>query len=401
MNKIMNKRIYLSLAHMSGCEQDFIKQAFDTNWVVPLGPNVDAFEKSLEQFLIENSDNCQLSIVNCQLNRSVVALSSGTAALHLGLVQLGVKPGDEVICQSFTFAASANPIAYQGATPVFVDSEADTWNMSPVLLEEAIKDRFRKTGKYPKAIIPVHLYGMPAKMDEIMAIANRYEIPVLEDAAEALGSEFKERKCGTFGEFGVLSFNGNKMITTSGGGALICRTEEQAERVMFYATQARENAPHYQHTRIGYNYRMSNICAGIGRGQMTVLDEHIARRRAIHSLYTRLLRAIPGITVQQNPAPEFNSNFWLTCIQVDPEKAGFTREDIRLHLADENIETRPLWKPMHLQPVFSQSPFYGDGTSEKLFDTGLCLPSGSSLTDEDIHRVVEEIRRVWSVSQVK
>lgn len=401
MNKIMNKRIYLSLAHMSGCEQDFIKQAFDTNWVVPLGPNVDAFEKSLEQFLIENSDNCQLSIVNCQLNHSVVALSSGTAALHLGLVQLGVKPGDEVICQSFTFAASANPIAYQGATPVFVDSEADTWNMSPVLLEEAIKDRFRKTGKYPKAIIPVHLYGMPAKMDEIMAIANRYEIPVLEDAAEALGSEFKERKCGTFGEFGVLSFNGNKMITTSGGGALICRTEEQAERVMFYATQARENAPHYQHTRIGYNYRMSNICAGIGRGQMTVLDEHIARRRAIHSLYTRLLRAIPGITVQQNPAPEFNSNFWLTCIQVDPEKAGFTREDIRLHLADENIETRPLWKPMHLQPVFSQSPFYGDGTSEKLFDTGLCLPSGSSLTDEDIHRVVEEIRRVWSMSQVK
>lgn len=401
MNKIMNKRIYLSLAHMSGCEQDFIKQAFDTNWVVPLGPNVDAFEKSLEQFLIENSDNCQLSIVNCQLNRSVVALSSGTAALHLGLVQLGVKPGDEVICQSFTFAASANPIAYQGATPVFVDSEADTWNMSPVLLEEAIKDRFRKTGKYPKAIIPVHLYGMPAKMDEIMAIANRYEIPVLEDAAEALGSEFKERKCGTFGEFGVLSFNGNKMITTSGGGALICRTEEQAERVMFYATQARENAPHYQHTRIGYNYRMSNICAGIGRGQMTVLDEHIARRRAIHSLYTRLLRAIPGITVQQNPAPEFNSNFWLTCIQVDPEKAGFTREDIRLHLADENIETRPLWKPMHLQPVFSQSPFYGDGTSEKLFDTGLCLPSGPSLTDEDIHRVVEEIRRVWSMSLVK
>lgn len=397
----MNSKIYLSLAHMSGCEQDFIKQAFDTNWVVPLGPNVDAFEKSLEQFLIENSDNCQLSIVNCQLNRSVVALSSGTAALHLGLVQLGVKPGDEVICQSFTFAASANPIAYQGATPVFVDSEADTWNMSPVLLEEAIKDRFRKTGKYPKAIIPVHLYGMPAKMDEIMAIANRYEIPVLEDAAEALGSEFKERKCGTFGEFGVLSFNGNKMITTSGGGALICRTEEQAERVMFYATQARENAPHYQHTRIGYNYRMSNICAGIGRGQMTVLDEHIARRRAIHSLYTRLLRAIPGITVQQNPAPEFNSNFWLTCIQVDPEKAGFTREDIRLHLADENIETRPLWKPMHLQPVFSQSPFYGDGTSEKLFDTGLCLPSGPSLTDEDIHRVVEEIRRVWSMSLVK
>lgn len=373
----MNKRIYLSLAHMSGREQDFIKEAFDTNWVVPLGPNVDNFEKDLSGYIKEE----------CH----VVALSAGTAALHLGLVELGVKPGDEVICQSFTFAASANPIAYQGATPVFVDSEADTWNMSPEWLEKALVYRLKETGKLPKAIIPVHLYGMPAKMDEIMRIAALFDVPVLEDAAEALGSEYQGRKCGTFGKFAALSFNGNKMITTSGGGALVCRNKEDAERTMFYATQARDNAPHYQHTCIGYNYRMSNICAGIGRGQMTVLDEHIARRRAIHSLYTELLRDIPGITVQQNPAPEFDSNFWLTCILVNPEVAGFTREDIRLHLADENIETRPLWKPMHLQPVFSQAPFYGDGTSEKLFETGLCLPSGPSLTDEDIHRVVEAI----------
>lgn len=373
----MNSKIYLSLAHMSGHEQDFIKEAFDTNWVVPLGPNVDNFEKDLSGFIKEE--------------RHVVALSAGTAALHLGLVELGVKPGDEVICQSFTFAASANPIAYLGATPVFVDSEADTWNMSPEWLEKALVYRLKETGKLPKAIIPVHLYGMPAKMDEIIKIAALFDVPVLEDAAEALGSEYQGRKCGTFGRFAALSFNGNKMITTSGGGALVCSNKEDAERTMFYATQAREKAPHYQHEHIGYNYRMSNICAGIGRGQMTVLDEHIARRRAIHSLYTELLRDIPGITVQQNPAPEFDSNFWLTCILVDPEVAGFTREDIRLHLANENIETRPLWKPMHLQPVFSQAPFYGDGTSEKLFETGLCLPSGPSLTDEDIHRVVEAI----------
>ena len=373
----MRKKIWLSLAHMSGREQDFIKEAFDTNWVVPLGPNVDNFEKDLSEYVRENSH--------------IVALSAGTAALHLGLIQLGVGTGDEVICQSFTFAASANPIAYLGATPVFVDSEADTWNMSPEWLEKALVYRLKETGKLPKAIIPVHLYGMPAKMDEIMKIAALFDVPVLEDAAEALGSEYRRRKCGTFGRFAALSFNGNKMITTSGGGALVCSNKEDAERTMFYATQAREKAPHYQHEHIGYNYRMSNICAGIGRGQMTVLDEHIARRRAIHSLYTELLRDIPGITVQQNPAPEFDSNFWLTCILVDPEVAGFTREDIRLHLANENIETRPLWKPMHLQPVFSQAPFYGDGTSEKLFETGLCLPSGPSLTDEDIHRVVEAI----------
>ena len=374
----MNKRIYLSLAHMGGREQDFIKEAFDTNWVVPLGPNVDAFEKALAEYL---QADCQ-----------VVALSAGTAALHLGLILLGVKPGDEVICQSFTFAASANPISYLEAKPVFVDSEADTWNMDPVLLEEAIKDRMRKTGKLPKAIIPVHLYGMPAKMDRICEIARRYDIPVLEDAAEALGSELNGERCGTFGELAALSFNGNKMITTSGGGALVCRTEEEAKMTKFYATQARDNAPHYQHTHIGYNYRMSNICAGIGRGQMFVLDEHIARRRAIHKLYTELLADVEGVTVMQNPSEEYNSNFWLTCILVDPKKAGMTREDIRLKLDAHNIESRPLWKPMHLQPIFVDAPFYGNGTSEQLFDIGLCLPSGPTLTDEDIRTVVECIK---------
>ena len=371
----MDKRIYLCLAHMSGKEQDFIREAFDTNWVVPLGPNVNAFEEELKHFVGQNKE--------------VVALSAGTAAIHLGLIQLGVGVGDEVICQSFTFCASANPVAYQGATPVFIDSEEDTWNMDPALLEEAIKDRIAQTGKKPKAILPVHLYGMPARIDEICAIASKYDIPVLEDAAEALGSEFKGQKCGTFGTFGVLSFNGNKMITTSGGGALIVPDEAAKKQTMFYATQAREPFPHYQHEKIGYNYRMSNICAGIGRGQMFVLDEHIARRRAIHLLYTELLKDMPGIEVQRNPSEDFNSNFWLTCILIDPEKAGFTREDVRLHLADENIETRPLWKPMHLQPVFKQSPFYGDGTSERLFERGLCLPSGPTLTDDDICRVVE------------
>ena len=305
-----------------------------------------------------------------------------------------MKPGDEVICQSFTFAASANPISYLEAKPVFVDSEKDTWNMDPVLLEEAIKDRLRKTGKLPKAIIPVHLYGMPAKMDEIMDIAGRYGIPVLEDAAEALGSELNGRKCGTFGELAALSFNGNKMITTSGGGALVCRTEEEARQTKFYATQARDAAPHYQHTHIGYNYRMSNICAGIGRGQMYVLEDHIARRRAIHSLYVDLLKDVAGITVMENPDSRFASNFWLTCILVDPKLAGKSREDIRLRLDSENIETRPLWKPMHLQPVFTDAPFYGNGTSERLFDIGLCLPSGPTLTDEDIRRVVDTIRKM-------
>ena len=372
---------------MGGREQEFIQEAFDTNWVVPLGPNVNAFEKALRDFLIENG---KLKVEN--EGKQVVALSAGTAALHLGLILLGVGEGDEVICQSFTFSASANPIAYLGATPVFVDSEVDTWNMDPVLLEEAIKDRVEKIGRLPKAIIPVHLYGMPGKLDAILEVANRYKIPVLEDSAEALGSEYKGRKCGTFGEYAALSFNGNKIITTSGGGALVCPNEERAKRALFYATQAREQAPHYQHEKIGYNYRMSNICAGIGRGQMFVLDEHIARRRAIHDLYVKLLAGVKGVKVMCQPeGGDFNSNYWLTCITVDPEEAGFTRENVRLALDEDNIESRPLWKPMHLQPVFKDAPFYGNGTSERLFEIGLCLPSGPTLTDEDIERVTKVI----------
>ena len=386
----MKSRIWLSLAHMSGREQEFIQEAFDTNWVVPLGPNVNAFEKSLRDFLIGDG-GLQIEIEGMR----IVALSAGTAALHLGLILLGVQPGDEVICQSFTFAASANPIAYLEATPVFVDSEKETWNMDPVLLEEAIKERLEKTGKLPKAIIPVHLYGMPGKMDEVMEVANCYGIPVLEDSAEALGSEYKGRKCGTFGEYGVLSFNGNKMITTSGGGALICPNEEKAKRALFYATQAREQAPHYQHEKIGYNYRMSNICAGIGRGQMFVLDEHVTRRRAIHDLYVKLLAGVKGVKVMCQPEGEgFNSNYWLTCITVEPEEAGFTREDVRLALDEENIESRPLWKPMHLQPVFKDAPYYGNGTSERLFEIGLCLPSGPTLTDEDVERVTKVVKQL-------
>ena len=386
----MKDRIWLSLAHMCGREQEFIQEAFDTNWVVPLGPNVNAFEKALRDFLIENG---KLKVEN--EGKQVVALSAGTAALHLGLILLGVGEGDEVICQSFTFSASANPIAYLGATPVFVDSERETWNMDPVLLEEAIKDRVEKIGRLPKAIIPVHLYGMPGKLDEILEVANRYKIPVLEDSAEALGSEYKGRKCGTFGEYAALSFNGNKMITTSGGGALVCPSEERAKRALFYATQAREQAPHYQHEKIGYNYRMSNICAGIGRGQMFVLDEHIARRRAIHDLYVKLLAGVKGVKVMCQPeGGDFNSNYWLTCITVDPEEAGFTREDVRLALDADNIESRPLWKPMHLQPVFKDAPFYGNGTSERLFEIGLCLPSGPTLTDEDIERVTKVVRQL-------
>ena len=386
----MKSRIWLSLAHMSGREQEFIQEAFDTNWVVPLGPNVNAFEESLRDFLIGNG-NFQIE----NKRKRIVALSAGTAAFHLGLILSGVQPGDEVICQSFTFAASANPIAYLEATPVFVDSEKETWNMDPVLLEEAIKDRLEKTGRLPKAIIPVHLYGMPVKMDEVMEVANRYGIPVLEDSAEALGSEYKGRKCGTFGEYGVLSFNGNKMITTSGGGALICPNEEKAKRALFYATQAREQAPHYQHEKIGYNYRMSNICAGIGRGQMFVLDEHVARRREIHDLYVKLLAGVKGVKVMCQPEGEgFDSNYWLTCITVEPEEAGFTRENVRLALDADNIESRPLWKPMHLQPVFKDAPYYGNGTSKRLFEIGLCLPSGPTLTDEDIVRVSLVIKKL-------
>ena len=374
MNK---KKIWLSLAQMGGEEQRFIQQAFDDNYVVPLGPNVNGFEEDLEKYL--------------DLDIQVVALSSGTAAIHLALIQLGVKAGDEVICQSFTFAASANPIAYLGAKPVFIDSETETWNMSPHFLRQAIEDRISKTGKIPKAIIPVHLYGMPAKMDEIMAIAKEYNIPVLEDAAEALGARYKEKKCGTFGQFACLSFNGNKMITTSGGGALVCKTEEEAQRTMFFATQARDNAPHYQHSHIGYNYRLSNVCAGIGRGQMLVLDNHVARRREINNLYREFLKDVPGLSFHTNPNEDFKSNYWLTCIVIDPAIAGFTREDVRLKMDSENIESRPLWKPMHLQPVFKDAPFYGDSTAERLFEDGLCLPSGPGLTDEDIERVASVI----------
>ncbi len=368
------KKILLSLPHMSGFEQQFIQEAFDTNWVVPLGPNVDGFERDLQGYL--GGD------------KHIVALSSGTAAIHLGLIQLGVRPGDDVICQSFTFAASANPIKYLGANPVFIDSEPDNWNMSPEFLEVAIKDRIAVTGKKPRAIIPVHLYGMPARMDRILEVAQRYDIPVLEDAAEALGSKYKGQFCGTFGEFACLSFNGNKIITTSGGGALVCRSADEAGVTKFLATQARDNAPHYQHSHIGYNYRLSNICAGIGRGQMLVLDQHIAARRAINNKYREMLKSAPGISFLENPNSDFESNMWLTCIIVDSEKAGYTREDLRLRMEAGNIETRPLWKPMHLQPVFAEYPFYGDGTSERLFTNGLCLPSHPALSEGDLARVV-------------
>ncbi|WP_276803598.1 DegT/DnrJ/EryC1/StrS family aminotransferase [Odoribacter laneus] len=375
----MDKRIYLCLAHMSGKEQDFIKEAFETNWVVPLGPNVNAFEEALESFVGEN--------------KRIVALSAGTAAIHLALIQLGVQPGDEVICQSFTFCASANPVTYVGAIPVFVDSEETTWNMSPILLEKAIQDRIVKTGKKPKAIIPVHLYGMPAKMDEICAIAEKYEIPVVEDAAEALGSEYKRRKCGTFGTYGALSFNGNKMITTSGGGALIVPDEAAKKQTLFYATQAREPFPYYQHEHIGYNYRMSNICAGIGCGQMTVLEKHIAHHRHVHALYEQAFADIEGITLKSNPAKEFDANYWLCTILIDPVVTGFDYEELRVALDAKGIETRPLWKPMHLQPVFAHNPCYIDGTAEKLFNKGLCIPAGPFVTDEDVAYIVNEIRK--------
>lgn len=377
------KHIHLSLAHMSGKEEEFIHEAFLTNWVVPLGPNVDRFENDLAVWLGEKSAS----------PLHVVALSSGTAAIHLALVMLGVGPGDEVICQSFTFAASANPIVYQGATPVFVDSEPGTWNMDPELLRQAIDDRLRATSKLPKAIIPVHLYGTPARMDEINSVASAYGIPVVEDAAEALGSEYNGSYCGTFGTYGALSFNGNKMITTSGGGALICPDEESARRVKFYATQARENFPYYQHEQIGYNYRLSNISAGIGRGQMYVLNEHIARRRAIHELYVEKLKNTPGITVMQ-PRSNVNlhPNYWLSTILVNPQEAGFTYQELSARLTAADIESRPLWKPMHLQPVFVKAPAYVNGVSEALFAQGLCLPSGPMVTDEDVDRIVEIIK---------
>lgn len=377
------KHIHLSLAHMSGKEEEFIHEAFLTNWVVPLGPNVNGFENDLAAWLGEKSAS----------PLHVVALSSGTAAIHLALVMLGVGPGDEVICQSFTFAASANPIVYQGATPVFVDSEPGTWNMDPELLRQAIDDRLRATGKLPKAIIPVHLYGTPARMDEINSVASAYGIPVVEDAAEALGSEYNGSYCGTFGTYGALSFNGNKMITTSGGGALICPDEESARRVKFYATQARENFPYYQHEQIGYNYRLSNISAGIGRGQMYVLDEHIARRRAIHALYVEKLKNTPGITVMQPRSNvDLHPNYWLSTMLVNPQEAGFTYQELSARLTAADIESRPLWKPMHLQPVFAKAPAYVNGVSEALFAQGLCLPSGPMVTDKDVNRIVEIIK---------
>lgn len=370
-----SERIMLSRVHLSGTEQKYIDEAFADDWVVPLGPHVDQFEHRLEKYIGA---------------QSVVALSAGTAAIHLGLVLLGVGRGDEVICQSMTFAASCNPIVYQGATPVFVDSEADTMNMDPVMLERAIIERYRITGRYPKAIIPVHLYGMPAKIDEILAIANSYGIPVLEDAAEALGSEFEGRKCGTFGTFGVLSFNGNKMITTSGGGALVCPDAEAAGRAKFYATQARENRPYYYHETIGYNYRLSNISAAIGCGQMDVIDERVTRRRRIHDLYASLLSDCPQVKVQNNPDGRFDSNFWLTTIALGDETHK-SADDLRMYLAADNIESRLLWRPMHMQPVFADAPYYGGDVAERLFDHGLCLPSGSSLTDDDISRVARRI----------
>lgn len=380
------ERIYLCLAHMSGKEQQYIQEAFDTNWVVPLGPNVNAFEEDLAAFVNKKDGT--------PLNKDVVALSAGTAAVHLALIMLGVGKGDEVICQSFTFAASANPIVYLGASPVFVDSEPDTYNMDPQLLEDAIKDRIAKTGKKPKAIIPVYLYGMPAKIDEIMEIARRYEIPVLEDAAEGFGSRYKGQVCGTFGTYGVMSFNGNKMITTSGGGALICPDTEAKKRVMFYATQAREPYPYYQHERIGYNYRMSNICAGIGRGQMTVADEHIKHHQWVHEQYVQRLGDVDGLIVHCAPEDEMQSNYWLSTIRFEDGKHVISDDLLPFaeRLSEANIETRPLWKPMHLQPVYKDAPAYTNGVSEHLFKSGLCLPSGPCVREAELDYIVKKIK---------
>ena len=407
------KRILLCLAHMSGHEMKFIQEAFDTNWVVPLGPNVNGFEKDLEQYMGQN--------------KRVVALSAGTAAVHLALIACGVGPGDEVIVQTFTFCASSHPITYLGATPVFVDSESETWNMSPELLEETIKDRIAKTGRKPKAIIPVYLYGMPGKIEELLAVASRYDIPVIEDAAEGFGSRYNGQMVGTFGRFGVLSFNGNKMITTSGGGALVCPDEESYNRIMYFATQARESYPYYQHTEIGYNYRMSNICAGIGRGQMMILDEHIKHHQHIAEHYREAFKQVDGIEFHDNPDVKMSSNFWLNTITIAPDvkvkgqenayktivkgavggAAGVVHQALTAHtdcepndnveamrvcLDANNIESRPLWKPMHKQPVYKDAPAYINGVSESLFRQGLCLPSGPMVTDDDVARIVSTIK---------
>ncbi|MRM97114.1 DegT/DnrJ/EryC1/StrS family aminotransferase [Riemerella anatipestifer] len=375
----MKTKLSLSSPHMSGAELLYVEKAFQENYVSTLGQNIELFEDKLRVWLGENI--------------FPVALNTGTAALHLALIILGVKAGDEVICQSMTFSASANPIAYQGAIPVFIDSEKETWNMCPLALEEAIKDRLSK-GKKPKAIIVVHLYGMPAKMDELMAVASKYEIPIIEDAAEALGSSYKGQKCGTFGEMSILSFNGNKIITTSGGGALICKTSEQKEKAVFLSTQARDNAPHYQHSEIGYNYRMSNICAGIGCGQMEVLDERISQRRANHQFYIDLFKNMEGVEVFTEPSEDYFSNHWLSAVLIDSQKAVFSREDLRLKFLEDNIESRPLWKPMHLQPVFADALYYGGQVAEQLFENGLCLPSGSNLTDADRQRISEVVYKL-------
>lgn len=419
-------RIYLCLAHMSdaGIEQKYIQEAFDTNWVVPLGPNVNGFEKDLEDFV---NDNSTLHTSNFTLAKRVVALSSGTAAVHLALLACGVGPGDEVMVQSFTFCASSHPITYLGATPVFVDSEKDSWNMDPELLEEAIKSRISVTGKKPKAIVPVALYGMPYDIDRIMAIAGKYGIPVVEDAAEGFGSRWNGQVLGTFGRFGVLSFNGNKMITTSGGGALVCEDEESKNKIMWYATQARESYPYYQHEAVGYNYRMSNICAGIGRGQMTVVNDHINHHKHVFELYKELLKDVEGIEVHGNPDERYDSNFWLNTITIDPiirikgqenayktvvqgavgGAAGVVHaadsahtdcepndnvEALRVFLDQANIEARPLWKPMHRQPVYKNAPAYVNGVSESLFKRGLCLPSGPMVTDDDVKYIVKKIK---------
>ena len=424
------KRIYLCLAHMSegGMEQKYVKEAFDTNWVVPLGPNVNGFEKDLEEFVNEITPCAALSRDDKTLAKRVVALSSGTAAVHLGLLNCGVKPGDEVIVQSFTFCASTHPVTYLGATPVLVDSEPDTWNIDPELLEEAIKDRMAKTGKYPKAIVPVALYGMPYKADRIMEIANKYGIPVVEDTAEGFGSRYKGQMLGTFGKYGVLSFNGNKMITTSGGGALITEDEDHWREIMMYATQYRESYPYYQHEKIGYNYRMSNICAGIGRGQMTVVDQHLAHHKHVQALYEELLADVPGIKVHSQPeGPDYDSNYWLCTITLDPDlkikgqenayktivqgavggAAGVIHvadsattdcqpndnvEALRVALDKAQIEARPVWKPMHKQPCYRDVPAYVNGVSEAIFKVGMCLPAGPYVSDDDVKYIVETIK---------
>lgn len=370
------QKIWLSSPHMGGNELRFIEQAFEENWIAPLGPNVIGFEQDLADYLGQGVE--------------VAAISSGTAALHLALVMLGVKSGDEVLCQSLTFAASANPIVYQGATPVFVDSESETLNICPERLEEAIRDRTSK-GKKPRAIIAVHLYGMPYRVREVHEVAKKYGIPVIEDSAEALGSSYENQKCGTFGDLAILSFNGNKIITTSGGGALVTNNKERKEKAVFLATQARDQAPHYQHSEIGYNYRMSNISAGIGRGQMEVLDQHVGSRRAMHRFYREIFKNVKGVKVLSEPKNSYFCNNWLTVIKLDKDHADFSREDLRLYLEKENIESRPLWKPMHMQPVFRDAPFYGSGIASEAFENGLCLPSGSNLGEDDKMRIERAI----------